>query len=94
MGKVKLYCWPVLEDTDLNPLGTVESNPNHDDATSIEIEFNRYSHESISFPPFDKILEKAAEAVKNEEMEPMEFADVSLWARSLGVGIGWVYGWG
>ncbi|XP_072040803.1 phosphatidylinositol 4,5-bisphosphate 3-kinase catalytic subunit beta isoform-like isoform X2 [Amphiura filiformis] len=77
MGRYKLYMWPALEDTDLNPLGTVESYPNHDDATAIEISFFKYSEQSISFPPFDKIIEMAAVAAK-EEQDPMEYADSDL----------------
>ena len=69
--------WPALEDTDLNPLGTVESCPNHDDATAIEISFGRYSDQSISFPPFDKIIEMAALAARDDQVDPMKCADVS-----------------
>ena len=81
MGKVKLYMWPALEDTDLNPLGTVESYPNRDDATAIEISFGHYSDDTISYPPFDKILERAAEAAKNEVLEHREYTDVSGFSK-------------
>ena len=63
-GPVKLFMWPASEDIDLNPLGPCESNPNRDDTTSIELTFHTYKAGTISYPAFDKVLEKAAEIAR------------------------------
>nr|BAQ19553.1 phosphatidylinositol 4,5-bisphosphate 3-kinase catalytic subunit beta isoform [Patiria pectinifera] len=69
-GKVKFYMWPASEDFDLNPLGCVGSNPDHDDATSIEVSFHSYraAHKgTVSYPPFDTVIERAATIAATEE---------------------------
>ncbi|KAJ7324908.1 hypothetical protein JRQ81_017928 [Phrynocephalus forsythii] len=49
----------------LNPMGTVQTNPYTENATSLQIRFQEYSKFPIYYPPFDKILEKAAEIARN-----------------------------
>ena len=69
--------WPALEGTELNPVGTVESNPGHRadyNSTAIEISFDSYpQHDTIVYPPLNKILERAQEI---EESAHAEYLDV------------------
>ena len=54
----------------MNPLGCVGSNPNHDDATVIELSFHSYkaaNKGTVSYPPFDTVLERAATIAANED---------------------------
>ncbi|XP_072175298.1 phosphatidylinositol 4,5-bisphosphate 3-kinase catalytic subunit beta isoform-like [Diadema setosum] len=64
-GQTKLYMWPASEAADLNPLGPCESNPNRDDTTSIELSFHLYRQGTVSYPTFDKVLERAADIARN-----------------------------
>ncbi|XP_071805229.1 phosphatidylinositol 4,5-bisphosphate 3-kinase catalytic subunit beta isoform-like [Asterias amurensis] len=69
-GRIKFYMWPASEDVDLNPLGCVGSNPNHEDTTMIEVSFSTYKaaqRGTVSYPPFDTVLERAAMIAKKEE---------------------------
>ncbi|PIK40148.1 phosphatidylinositol 4,5-bisphosphate 3-kinase catalytic subunit beta isoform [Apostichopus japonicus] len=74
-GVLKLAMWPATNDVDLNPLGTVESNPNLEDATLLEIILHQTNDKStISFPPFDLVLERAAKVAgeSNDNMVNLE----------------------
>ena len=64
-GKHILYMWPAYEDSDLNPLGTVGSNPSTFDATAIEISFDVNSGATVAYPSIDQIVEKAQEDESN-----------------------------
>ncbi|OCT81080.1 phosphatidylinositol 4,5-bisphosphate 3-kinase catalytic subunit beta isoform [Xenopus laevis] len=69
-GDNVLHCWSSFPDEleeMLNPMGTVRTNPYTENATTIHIKFHDYSKEPISYPPFDKILEKAAEIARNSD---------------------------
>lgn len=66
-GPVKLFMWPASDDIDLNPLGPCESNPNRDDTTSIEVSFEQYKQGTISYPTFDKVIERAADIARSDE---------------------------
>ena len=68
--------WPAYEDADLNALGSVESNPNQQDATGIEISFGVYAGTNVVYPPFDKVLEKAA--LDTDGSDPSFHANVSI----------------
>ena len=63
-GSMTLYAWKVYEgDIEMpNALGTLVSNPNHDQAVTLTITFNRYQQSStIMFPAKDKIVSFAKE---------------------------------
>ncbi|XP_033095415.1 phosphatidylinositol 4,5-bisphosphate 3-kinase catalytic subunit beta isoform-like [Anneissia japonica] len=78
MDSVRLRMWPASEDVDLNPLGTIESNPSVD-ATSLTITFYRYQEQPISYPPFEKVLEYAANIAKEEQhLHPEQITDQQL----------------
>uniref|UniRef100_A0A672GY75 Phosphatidylinositol 4,5-bisphosphate 3-kinase catalytic subunit beta isoform n=1 Tax=Salarias fasciatus TaxID=181472 RepID=A0A672GY75_SALFA len=65
-GDITLHCWSSFPDEleeMLNPIGTIQTNPYTENATALHIHFPEYSSHPIIFPPFDKILEKAAEIV-------------------------------
>ncbi|XP_026047313.1 phosphatidylinositol 4,5-bisphosphate 3-kinase catalytic subunit beta isoform [Astatotilapia calliptera] len=65
-GDIILHCWSSFPDEleeMLNPIGTIQTNPYTENATALHIHFPEYSSHPIVFPPFDKILEKAAEMV-------------------------------
>ncbi|XP_071945072.1 phosphatidylinositol 4,5-bisphosphate 3-kinase catalytic subunit beta isoform-like [Antedon mediterranea] len=78
MDTIKLRMWPASDDVDLNPLGTIESNQNVD-ATTLTISFNRYQDQPISYPPFEKVLEYAANIAKEEQhLHPEQITDQQL----------------
>ncbi|XP_066508546.1 phosphatidylinositol 4,5-bisphosphate 3-kinase catalytic subunit beta isoform-like isoform X1 [Hoplias malabaricus] len=63
-GDIILHTWSSFPDEleeMLNPIGTVQTNPYTENATALHICFPEYSVHPVVFPPFDKILEKAAE---------------------------------
>ncbi|XP_030842482.1 phosphatidylinositol 4,5-bisphosphate 3-kinase catalytic subunit beta isoform [Strongylocentrotus purpuratus] len=66
-GPHKLFMWPASEDIDLNPLGHCESNPSKDDTTCIEVSFEQYRQGSVSYPTFDKVIERAADIARSDD---------------------------
>uniref|UniRef100_A0A8C2Z504 Phosphatidylinositol 4,5-bisphosphate 3-kinase catalytic subunit beta isoform n=1 Tax=Cyclopterus lumpus TaxID=8103 RepID=A0A8C2Z504_CYCLU len=73
-GDIILHCWSSFPDEleeMLNPIGTIQTNPYTENATSLHINFPEYSSHSIVFPPFDKILEKAAEIARASDCVSM-----------------------
>ncbi|XP_072249085.1 phosphatidylinositol 4,5-bisphosphate 3-kinase catalytic subunit beta isoform [Leuresthes tenuis] len=73
-GDIILHCWSSFPDEleeMLNPIGTVQTNPYTENATALHIHFPEYSPHPIIFPPFDKILEKAAEIARANDCAPM-----------------------
>ncbi|XP_006001345.1 phosphatidylinositol 4,5-bisphosphate 3-kinase catalytic subunit beta isoform [Latimeria chalumnae] len=69
-GDLVLYSWSSFPDEleeMLNPMGTVQTNPYSENATALHIQFLSYSKMSIFYPPFDKILEKAAEIARSSD---------------------------
>ncbi|EMP33306.1 Phosphatidylinositol-4,5-bisphosphate 3-kinase catalytic subunit beta isoform [Chelonia mydas] len=64
-----INCSDILDELEemLNPMGTVRTNPYTENATALHIKFQEYSKLPIYYPPFDKILEKAAEIAKSSE---------------------------
>uniref|UniRef100_A0A8C2XNN2 phosphatidylinositol-4,5-bisphosphate 3-kinase n=1 Tax=Cyclopterus lumpus TaxID=8103 RepID=A0A8C2XNN2_CYCLU len=57
-GDIILHCWSSFPDEleeMLNPIGTIQTNPYTENATSLHINFPEYSSHSIVFPPFDKV---------------------------------------
>ncbi|MED6287696.1 Phosphatidylinositol 4,5-bisphosphate 3-kinase catalytic subunit beta isoform, partial [Characodon lateralis] len=66
-GDIILHCWSSFPDEleeMLNPIGTIQTNPYTENATELHIHFPCYSTHPIVFPPFDKILEKAAQIAR------------------------------
>ncbi|XP_026185369.1 phosphatidylinositol 4,5-bisphosphate 3-kinase catalytic subunit beta isoform [Mastacembelus armatus] len=73
-GDIILHCWSSFPDEleeMLNPIGTIQTNPYTENATALHILFPEYSSHPIVFPPFDKILEKAAEIAGASDCAPM-----------------------
>ncbi|KAM4695460.1 phosphatidylinositol 4,5-bisphosphate 3-kinase catalytic subunit beta isoform 1-T2 [Discoglossus pictus] len=69
-GEHILYCWSSFPDELeelLNPMGTVRTNPYAENATALHIKVQEYSRMSVYYPPFDKILEKAAEIARHSD---------------------------
>ncbi|XP_053565829.1 phosphatidylinositol 4,5-bisphosphate 3-kinase catalytic subunit beta isoform [Bombina bombina] len=66
-GEHILHTWSSFPDELeelLNPMGTVRNNPYIENATALQLKFQEYSKMSVYYPPFDKILEKAAEIAR------------------------------
>nr|XP_019950478.1 PREDICTED: phosphatidylinositol 4,5-bisphosphate 3-kinase catalytic subunit beta isoform [Paralichthys olivaceus] len=73
-GDINLHCWSSFPDEleeMLNPIGTIQTNPYTENATALYIHFPEYSSHPVIFPPFDKILEKAAEIAGSSDCAPM-----------------------
>lgn len=75
-GCIKLSMWPVtdcdrLNDQLLNPIGTVESNPQTEDAIQVELMLEQASPQPICYPQFSDVLEVAAEEAKLKKMPEM-----------------------
>ncbi|KAM6442972.1 phosphatidylinositol 4,5-bisphosphate 3-kinase catalytic subunit beta isoform 1-T2 [Liasis olivaceus] len=73
-GDLLLHSWSSFPDEleeMLNPMGTVQTNPYTENATTLQIRFQEYSKFPIYYPPFDKILEKAAEIARNSDSSGM-----------------------
>lgn len=73
-GDIILHCWSSFPDEleeMLNPIGTIQTNPYTENATALHIHFPEYSSHPIVFPPFDKILEKAAEIARASDSAPI-----------------------
>ncbi|KAJ8021905.1 Phosphatidylinositol 4,5-bisphosphate 3-kinase catalytic subunit beta isoform [Holothuria leucospilota] len=75
-GVLRLAMWPASEDVDFYSFGTVESNPNQEDATVLEIMLHEgIKKTTITYPPFDLVLERAAEiaAEKNDHTFKIDY---------------------
>ncbi|XP_028975010.1 phosphatidylinositol 4,5-bisphosphate 3-kinase catalytic subunit beta isoform isoform X1 [Esox lucius] len=73
-GDITLHSWSSFPDEleeMLNPIGTIQTNPYTENATALHIQFPDYIAHPIVFPPFDKILEKAAEIARSSDCSPM-----------------------
>ncbi|KAJ8256327.1 hypothetical protein COCON_G00184790 [Conger conger] len=73
-GDIILHSWSSFPDEleeMLNPIGTIQTNPYTENATALHIHFPDYSNAPVIFPPFDKILEKAAEIARGSDCLPM-----------------------
>nr|ALY05366.1 phosphatidylinositol 3-kinase [Palaemon carinicauda] len=69
-GSMTLYAWKVYEgDVEMpNSLGTLVSNPDHEQAVTLTISFTRYQQSSsIVFPAKDKIISFAKEISSTDE---------------------------
>ncbi|XP_062328528.1 phosphatidylinositol 4,5-bisphosphate 3-kinase catalytic subunit beta isoform isoform X2 [Osmerus eperlanus] len=73
-GDIILHSWSSFPDEleeMLNPIGTIQTNPYTENATALHINFPEYCAHPIVFPPFDKILEKAADIAGSSDCSPM-----------------------
>ncbi|XP_041119907.1 phosphatidylinositol 4,5-bisphosphate 3-kinase catalytic subunit beta isoform-like [Polyodon spathula] len=73
-GEIVLHSWSSFPDEleeMLNPIGTVQTNPYTENATALHIIFPPYSRSTVFYPPFDKILEKAAQIARNSDCGTM-----------------------
>ncbi|XP_041126162.1 phosphatidylinositol 4,5-bisphosphate 3-kinase catalytic subunit beta isoform-like isoform X2 [Polyodon spathula] len=73
-GEIILHSWSSFPDEleeMLNPIGTVQTNPYTENATALHIKFPAYSRPTVFYPPFDKILEKAADIARNSDCVTM-----------------------
>ncbi|CAH2246595.1 phosphatidylinositol 4,5-bisphosphate 3-kinase catalytic subunit beta isoform [Pelobates cultripes] len=68
-GEHVLHSWSSFPDEleeMLNPMGTVRTNPYIENAAALHIKFHEFS-KPVYYPPFDKILEKAAEIARHSD---------------------------
>uniref|UniRef100_A0A4W5PFU8 Phosphatidylinositol 4,5-bisphosphate 3-kinase catalytic subunit beta isoform n=1 Tax=Hucho hucho TaxID=62062 RepID=A0A4W5PFU8_9TELE len=73
-GDIILHSWSSFPDEleeMLNPIGTIQTNPYTENATALHIHLPDYNPHPILFPPFDKILEKAAEIAGSSDCSTM-----------------------
>uniref|UniRef100_A0A8C2UTR0 phosphatidylinositol-4,5-bisphosphate 3-kinase n=1 Tax=Chinchilla lanigera TaxID=34839 RepID=A0A8C2UTR0_CHILA len=68
-GDIILHSWSSFPDEleeMLNPMGTVQTNPYTENATDLHIKFPENKKQPCYYPPFDKIIEKAAEIASSD----------------------------
>uniref|UniRef100_H0UUY5 phosphatidylinositol-4,5-bisphosphate 3-kinase n=1 Tax=Cavia porcellus TaxID=10141 RepID=H0UUY5_CAVPO len=68
-GDIILHSWSSFPDEleeMLNPMGTVQTNPYIENATALHIKFPENKKQPCYYPPFDKIIEKAAEIASSD----------------------------
>ncbi|XP_010623888.1 phosphatidylinositol 4,5-bisphosphate 3-kinase catalytic subunit beta isoform isoform X2 [Fukomys damarensis] len=68
-GDIILHSWSSFPDEleeMLNPMGTVQTNPYTENATALYIKFPENKKQPYYYPPFDKIIEKAAEIASSD----------------------------
>ncbi|XP_070986916.1 phosphatidylinositol 4,5-bisphosphate 3-kinase catalytic subunit beta isoform-like [Oncorhynchus clarkii lewisi] len=73
-GDIILHSWSSFPDEleeMLNPIGTIQTNPYTENSTALHIHLPDYNPHPILFPPFDKILEKAAEIAGSSDCSTM-----------------------
>uniref|UniRef100_A0A8C4Q9Y7 C2 domain-containing protein n=1 Tax=Eptatretus burgeri TaxID=7764 RepID=A0A8C4Q9Y7_EPTBU len=68
VGEVMLHAWSSIPDEMdeemLHPLGTVQGNPDKEGSTVLNISFHHYASSPLFYPPYEKVLEKAADVLK------------------------------
>uniref|UniRef100_A0A2I2YNX7 Phosphatidylinositol 4,5-bisphosphate 3-kinase catalytic subunit beta isoform n=1 Tax=Gorilla gorilla gorilla TaxID=9595 RepID=A0A2I2YNX7_GORGO len=68
-GDIILHSWSSFPDEleeMLNPMGTVQTNPYTENATALHVKFPENKKQPYYYPPFDKIIEKAAEIASSD----------------------------
>ncbi|XP_052323929.1 phosphatidylinositol 4,5-bisphosphate 3-kinase catalytic subunit beta isoform-like [Oncorhynchus keta] len=73
-GDIILHSWSSFPDEleeMLNPIGTIQTNPYTENCTALHIHLPDYNPHPILFPPFNKILEKAAEIAGSSDCSTM-----------------------
>uniref|UniRef100_UPI00358FAC9D phosphatidylinositol 4,5-bisphosphate 3-kinase catalytic subunit delta isoform n=1 Tax=Myxine glutinosa TaxID=7769 RepID=UPI00358FAC9D len=67
VGDVELHAWSSIPDEMdeemLHPLGTVQGNPDKEGSTVLNISFHHYASSALFYPPYEKVLEKAADVL-------------------------------
>ncbi|XP_062872087.1 phosphatidylinositol 4,5-bisphosphate 3-kinase catalytic subunit delta isoform [Trichomycterus rosablanca] len=80
-GECFLSTWPSAPDDKgdlLNPMGTVERNPNTDGSAGLNIHFPSFRPHPLYYPPLDKLFEINGEkivATKEEHLKLKEIVD-------------------
>ncbi len=81
-GSFTLYMWTYAEDLQndeiMNPLGTVVSNPNLDDATALTVAFTKYNPDKTVVYPMMDVIQEVAALVKNSITEDGALSRVSF----------------
>ncbi|XP_069774535.1 phosphatidylinositol 4,5-bisphosphate 3-kinase catalytic subunit delta isoform isoform X2 [Narcine bancroftii] len=80
-GDVWLYTWPSVPDDKgelLNPMGTVQSNPNTDSTAALNIFFHSVVPHPIYYPSIEKILDlgRNGERVKASQSEQYQLKEI------------------
>ncbi|XP_062889212.1 phosphatidylinositol 4,5-bisphosphate 3-kinase catalytic subunit delta isoform [Mobula hypostoma] len=80
-GDVWLYTWPSVPDEKgelLNPMGTVQSNPNTDSTAALNIRFQTVVPHPIYYPSIDKILDlgRNGERLKATQQEQYQLREI------------------
>ncbi|GCB73653.1 hypothetical protein scyTo_0002733, partial [Scyliorhinus torazame] len=80
-GNTWLYTWPSVPDEKgelLNPMGTVQSNPNTDSSAALHIHFHSVVSHPIYYPSFEKILElgKNGDCVRASQAEHQQLKEI------------------
>ncbi|XP_038677309.1 phosphatidylinositol 4,5-bisphosphate 3-kinase catalytic subunit delta isoform [Scyliorhinus canicula] len=80
-GNTWLYTWPSVPDEKgelLNPMGTVQSNPNTDSSAALNIHFHSVVSHPIYYPSFEKILElgKNGDCVRASQAEQQQLKEI------------------
>ncbi|KAF4078056.1 hypothetical protein AMELA_G00195000 [Ameiurus melas] len=80
-GDIFLSTWPSAPDDKgdlLNPMGTVEKNPNMDSSAGLLIHFGTFKPHPLYYPPLEKLTEingEKAHATKEENLKLKEIVD-------------------
>ncbi|ELK33197.1 Phosphatidylinositol-4,5-bisphosphate 3-kinase catalytic subunit beta isoform [Myotis davidii] len=83
-GDIILHSWSSFPDEleeMLNPMGTVQTNPYTENATALHIRFPENKKQPYYYPPFDKIIEKAAEIASSDSANVSLQALLQIWPK-------------
>ncbi|XP_071070646.1 phosphatidylinositol 4,5-bisphosphate 3-kinase catalytic subunit beta isoform isoform X3 [Dasypus novemcinctus] len=83
-GDIMLHSWSSFPDEleeMLNPMGTVQTNPYTENATALHIKFPDNKKQPYYYPPFDKIIEKAAEIASSDSANVSLQALLQIWPK-------------
>uniref|UniRef100_A0A8C0TWG2 phosphatidylinositol-4,5-bisphosphate 3-kinase n=2 Tax=Canis lupus familiaris TaxID=9615 RepID=A0A8C0TWG2_CANLF len=83
-GDIILHSWSSFPDEleeMLNPMGTVQTNPYTENATALHIKFPENKKQPYYYPPFDKIIEKAAEIASSDSANVSLQALLQIWPK-------------
>uniref|UniRef100_A0A8C9GHR9 phosphatidylinositol-4,5-bisphosphate 3-kinase n=1 Tax=Piliocolobus tephrosceles TaxID=591936 RepID=A0A8C9GHR9_9PRIM len=83
-GDIMLHSWSSFPDEleeMLNPMGTVQTNPYTENATALHIKFPENKKQPYYYPPFDKIIEKAAEIASSDSANVSLQALLQIWPK-------------
>uniref|UniRef100_A0A8B9KAI4 Phosphatidylinositol-4,5-bisphosphate 3-kinase, catalytic subunit delta n=1 Tax=Astyanax mexicanus TaxID=7994 RepID=A0A8B9KAI4_ASTMX len=78
-GEVVLSTWPSAPDDKgdlLNPMGTVERNPNIDSTAGLIIHFPNFRPHPLYYPPLDKVTERNGEKISASKEEHLKLKEI------------------